>query len=116
MSLPEAARMPVSPSLAHLCPGQHSSRSPGRDQTQAGRGAEKGKSRSVFGDFAAVSRALIIQCVVVVVGAAAAADVQLISRGGLRSDSSSPANSRCAAPSCRWPEVCEECRSNVRPI
>ncbi|XP_034416442.1 tRNA (cytosine(72)-C(5))-methyltransferase NSUN6 isoform X3 [Cyclopterus lumpus] len=73
MSFPEAAHMSVSPPLAHLCSGQYSSRSPGRDPTQVGRRAEQ-------------------------------ADVQLISRGGLRSDSSSPANSRCASPSRRWPE------------
>lgn len=71
----------------------------------------------MFSDFCccmSVSRVLINQYVVVVV--VEAADVQLISRGDLRSDSSSPANSRCAAPSCRWPEVCEECWNNVRQI
>lgn len=45
-----------------------------------------------------------------------AADVQLIRRGGCRSDRSSPADSRRAAPSRRRPEVCEECWSHVRPI
>lgn len=34
--------MSVPPSLVHLCPGQHPSGSPGRHQTQVGRGTKKG--------------------------------------------------------------------------
>lgn len=108
VSFPEAAHVPVSPSFLYLCPGQHSSSSAGRDQTQVGRRAEKGEfSPSCVFETVAVSQVLINRYVVV-----KAADVQLISRGG--SDSYSPTNSRCAAPSCRWTQVCEEFWDNVR--
>lgn len=45
VSLPEAALMPVSPAVVHLCSGQHPSRSPGRNQAQVGRRAEEGESK-----------------------------------------------------------------------
>lgn len=45
-----------------------------------------------------------------------AADVQVIGREGLHSDSNSPTDSRCAAPSCWWTQVCEECLLSVRPM
>lgn len=69
---------------------------------------------NIFWDVVAVvdTGVLINHCYVVVVFVVVveAADVQLVSRwGGLRSDSYSPENSRCAAPSRGWSEVCEEC-------
>lgn len=48
VSFPEAAHMPVSPSSVYLCSGQHSSRSPGGDQTQASRRAAEGESLSQY--------------------------------------------------------------------
>lgn len=44
-SFPEAAHMSVSPSFLHLCSGQYSSRSPGRDQTKVRGGAQKGEGK-----------------------------------------------------------------------
>lgn len=105
--------MSVSPTFIYLCASEHPPRSAGGDQAAAAGGAEEGESQSrsrvkkrqrcsIWLQRGGVT---VTQFSVVV----EAADVQLARRGCLCPDSATPTNYRCAAPSCRRPEVCEEC-------